>query len=70
MAIGQTPPLFMRMAIRVAPQRWGKMVGGARPEVRRFTRLVRKMKILFDRSGDRKRGLHEGGWEEARRTGG
>ena len=34
-------PLFFRMARRVAPQRWGRMAGGALPEAKRFTNIVR-----------------------------
>ena len=29
MAIGLSPPFFFQMARRVAPQRWGRMEGGA-----------------------------------------
>ena len=52
MAIGWRHPLFLRMAIRMAPQRWSKTVGGAQPEARRFTRLVREERRLVDRSSD------------------
>ncbi len=43
------------MGIRVAPQRCGRMKGGARPEARRFTRLVREKRILLALSGEEQR---------------
>ena len=43
-AMARWPPFFFLLARRVAPQRWGVMTDGARPEARRLTNLVRAAK--------------------------
>jgi len=51
-AIGRCPPFDFGLVGRVAPQRWGRTVGGVWPAARRFVKLVSADNVRLARSGE------------------